>query len=195
VRVRLVLDAMGYRFRAGHRIRLSLSTSYWPMVLPPPVDAGVTVDLASLGLALPKLGAHRVIAIPEPANPDPLPKYTELAPAETARGVERDLTNGLTEYTIYEDTGLYEHPGTGLATRQVRDELWSIAENDPLSMTGTAVWTCDMQRPGWFVRTVSTAIIACTATDWLISAHVRAYEGETPIFEKRFEKAIPRDFM
>jgi hypothetical protein len=52
-----------------------------------------------------------------------------------------------------------------------------------------------MQRPGWFVRTVSTATIACTATDWLISANVRAFEGEEPIFEKSFEKAIPRDFM
>ena len=194
-RIRLVLDAMGYRFRIGHRIRLSLSTAYWPMVLPPPADPGVTLDLATLSLALPQLGEHRVIAVPEPADPDPLPEYTELLPPETARGVERDLTNGLTEYTIYEDTGLSEHPGTGLATRQVRDETWSIAEGDPLSATGTATWTCDMQRPGWFVRTVSTATIACTATDWLISASVRAYEGETEIFEKRFETSVARDLM
>jgi putative CocE/NonD family hydrolase len=195
VPIRLLLDAMGYRFRAGHRIRLSLSTAYWPMLLPPPTDAGVTVDLASLRLALPKLGEHRVIALPEPENPDPLPKYTELSPADTRRGVARDLTNGLTKYSIYEDTGLFEHPGTGLATRQVRDELWSISQDDPLSMTGTAVWTCDMQRPGWFVRTVSTATIGCTATEWLVSSHVRAYEGQTQIFEKRVEKAVPRDFM
>jgi len=195
VRIRLVLDAMGYRFRAGHRIRLSLSTAYWPMVLPPPVDAGVSLDLATLALLLPKLGAHDVIAVPEPENPDPLPEYIELAPAETARGVERDLTNGLTEYAIYEDSGLFEHPGTGLATREVRDELWSISADDPLSATGTATWTCEMQRPGWSVRTLSTASIACTATDWLISATVRAFEGETEIFGKRFEKVVPRDFM
>ncbi|QRM56057.1 CocE/NonD family hydrolase [Sinorhizobium sp. BG8] len=194
-KIRLLLDAMGYRFRAGHRIRLSLSTSYWPKVLPPPTDPGVTIDLASLGLALPRLGDHQVVAVPEPANPDPLPKYRELTPAETARGVERDLTNGLTEYSIYEDTGLFEHPGFGLATRQLRDELWSIADGDPLSMTGTSTWTCDMQRPGWFVRTISTATIACTATDWLISAHVRAFEGDTEIFEKTFSKKIARDFM
>lgn len=34
--VEIVLDAAGYRFRAGHRIRLSISTSYWPLILPPP---------------------------------------------------------------------------------------------------------------------------------------------------------------
>src|SRR5690606_39098197 len=53
-RIRLVLDSMGYRFRPGHRIRVSLSTAYWPMVLPPPVDAGVTIDLASLVFSLPR---------------------------------------------------------------------------------------------------------------------------------------------
>ena len=39
------------------------------------------------------------------------------------------------------------------------------------------------------------ATIACSATDWLISASVRAFEGEDEIFEKTFEKKIPRDFM
>lgn len=53
-----------------------------------------------------------------------------------------------------------------------------------------------MQRPGWFVRTISTSRIACTETDWLISASVVAYEGETKVFEKTFpEKAIRRDLM
>ena len=46
-RVTLVLDACGYRFRAGHRIRLSLSTSYWPIILPSPTDPGVTIDTAA----------------------------------------------------------------------------------------------------------------------------------------------------
>jgi hypothetical protein len=66
---------------------------------------------------------------------------------------------------------------------------------DPLSMSGKSVWTCDMQRPGWFVRTVSTATIACTATDWLIGGSVIGYEGETKVFEKTFEKAVRRDLM
>src|SRR5262249_34478978 len=67
-RIRLEFDACGYRFEKGHRIRLSLSTAYWPMVLPPPSDPGLTVDIASLGLALPKLGAHQGIDIKQPDN-------------------------------------------------------------------------------------------------------------------------------
>jgi len=195
VMVRIELDACGYRFRKGHRIRLSISTSYWPMILPPPTDPGVSIDMASLGFALPKLGAHDRITVKEPDDPDPLPHYIEHAPAATQRSVTRNLTENRTEYRIHEDTGLFEHPGNGLATRQLREELWSISPDDPLSMTGVSTWTCDMRRPNWFVRTISTARIACSASEWLISAEVKAYEDEVQIFEKTFEKRIPRDFM
>ena len=85
-RVELVLDACGYRFGAGHRIRLSLSTAYWPMILPAPSDPGLTLDLASLGLALPKLGDHKLITMPEPANPDPCRNISSTRPAAPAAG-------------------------------------------------------------------------------------------------------------
>jgi hypothetical protein len=53
-----------------------------------------------------------------------------------------------------------------------------------------------MQRPDWFVRTIATSAISCTATDWIVSASVTAYEGETQIFRKVFEeKRVPRDLM
>jgi hypothetical protein len=53
-----------------------------------------------------------------------------------------------------------------------------------------------MRRPGWFVRTVATSSISCTAKDWVISASVVAYEGETEIFRKIFEeKRVARDLM
>ncbi len=195
VTIRVELDACGYRFSEGHRIRLSLSTAYWPTVLPPPTDPGLTFDIASLGLAMPKLGDHQVFEMKQPDNPDPLPKYIEHTPAETKRSVTRDLSANRTDYRIHEDTGLFEHPDTGLATRQLREETWSIKPDDPLSMTGISTWTCDMHREGWSVRTVSTSRIACTATDWLINASVIAYEGERQVFEKTFEKVIPRDLM
>ncbi|NNU68838.1 CocE/NonD family hydrolase [Rhizobium sp. WYCCWR 11152] len=196
VSIRLVLDACGYRFRKGHRIRLSLSTAYWPMILPPPDDEGIEVDIAALGLGLPMLGEHQRIDIKEPANPDPLPKYIEHAAAATKRQVVRDLSASRTEYHIHEDTGLTEHPETGLSTRQLREEVWSISPDDPLSMTGVSTWTCDMRRPGWFARTVATARISCTRNDWIISAVVTAFEDDVQIFEKVFvEKRIARDLM
>ncbi|MBP1852397.1 CocE/NonD family hydrolase [Rhizobium halophytocola] len=195
VRVTLTLDACGYRLRAGHKLRLALSTSYWPMILPPPTDPGVTIDTASLALALPLLGEHREITVDEPTDPNPLPTYVTHAEGDTLREVIRDLTGHLTTFHILDDTGLTEHPDTGLSTRQVREEFWSIAPDDPLSMTGTATWTCDMARPGFEVRSVATTSMSCTETDWLIAIQVEAYDGDELIFERHEETVIPRDFM
>lgn len=195
VEVSFLLDACGYRFQAGHRIRLSLSTAYWPMVLPAPTDPGVTIEAASLQLGLPMLGAHDAIEMKQPDNPNPLPSYIEHSPGQTQRQVLRDLSANATSYAIYEDTGVFERPGTGLSTRQLRDEVWSISLDDASSMTGTSIWTCDMMREGWSARTVCTATIACTATDWIISATVVAFEGEAEIFRKLFDRTVPRDFI
>ena len=105
------------------------------------------------------------------------------------------MSTGRTVFRIHEDTGRHEHPETGLATRQVREEEWSIIEGDPLSMSGEANWICDMVRDGWHVRTVSGARMTCTADSWVISAEVKAFDGEEQFFEKMFEKVVPRDMM
>ena len=176
-------------------MRLSLSTSYWPLMLPPPYDAALTIETGSIALAMPKLGAADRIEMEEPENPDPLPVYLEQIPSATRRNVTRELSTARTVYRIHEDTGRYEHPGTGLATRQIREEEWSIKAGDPLSMSGEANWVCDMVRDGWFVRTVSSVRMTCTAENWVISAEVKAYDGDKQFFEKLFEKVVPRDMM
>jgi putative CocE/NonD family hydrolase len=194
-RVTLVLDACGYRFGAGHRIRLSLSTAYWPTVLPPPFDPGLTIDTASLSLELPLLGEHAPVSMPEPADPDPLPHYLLHSPAESRRWVERDLNIGVTRYCILEDSGLTEHPGNGFAARSIREETWTITGGDPLSATGASQWTWIARRDGWSVRTIATSKMSCTETDWITSSLVAAFDGETEVRRRTSQRRIPRDFM
>src|SRR5262249_61399472 len=52
-RVRIQLNDAGAAFPAGHRIRLALSTTYWPMIWPPPETATLTVFGGTLGLPVP----------------------------------------------------------------------------------------------------------------------------------------------
>ncbi|MCO6387187.1 CocE/NonD family hydrolase [Aliihoeflea sp. 40Bstr573] len=189
------LDACGYRFAPGHRIRLSISTAYWPTILPPPFDAKLDIDLSALAFSLPLIGAHERIDLPAPPNPDPLPKYEPVSPGESRRWVERDLQNGVTRYRIVDDGGLNRHPKNGLASRDRRDETWTIAANDPLSMTGETRWTCVLSREGWETVTHCVSTIACDEGHWLISDSVDAsHDGET-VFSRRRERRIPRDHM
>jgi hypothetical protein len=172
-----------------------LSTSYWPTILPSPDAPGLTIDTSTIRLSLPRLGEHQRIEISEPENPDPLPQYEMLLPEETRRSVEKDLVSGLTHYRMYEDSGLEVHPENGLRTQEIRNEDWVIDPADPLSMKGDINWTIRLERDGWAISTKTTSRIACTREDWIISASVSAYEGETQIFTQAFEKRIPRDFM
>ncbi len=195
VAIELVLDACGYRFAPGHRLRLSLSNAYWPTILPPPRDATLTIDLAKLQLELPLLGEHRRIEIPQPSNTDPLPRYEVLTAGSSGRSVERDLQNGVTHYRVHEDTGLSRHPDNGLCMRDTRQEVWSIASDDPLSLTAEIRWTCSAEREGWRTQSRCTTHLSCTATEWLISERVEALDDGQKVFERERSARIPRDHM
>lgn len=193
--IAVTLDACGYRIAPGHRIRLALSSAYWPTILPPPYDTGLDIELASLRLALPLLGDHRRIQVAQPAVADPLPRYETLVDGSGGRRVERDLVSGVTAYKVFEDTGLNRHPGNGLASRDTREETWSIRANDPLSMTGEARWTCHAQRAGWEASTHCISTLACTETEWVISATVEAFHNGKSVFTRTRSERIARDLM
>lgn len=195
VDISVTLDACGYRFGPGHLIRLALSTSYWPTILPPPTDATLEIDLASIGLRLPLLGEHERTGVPEPANPDPLPHYETLEAGRTERRVERDLAAGVTHYRLLEDTGLNRHPENGLASRDVREEIWSITPGDPLSAAGRSHWACIIERECWSTKTLAISTLACTDKDWIITASVEAFENGEPVFARNEERRVPRDMM
>ena len=193
--ITITLDACGYRFAPGHRIRLSISTAYWPTILPPPYDATLDIDLATIVLSLPLIGDHERIDVAAPAEDKPLPTYETVAPGESKRWVERDLQNGLTRYRIVDDGGLNRHPENGLAARDRREETWTIRQDDPLSMTGESRWTCVLLREGWETVTNCVSTLSCTASEWLITATVEAKHDGSPIFARTRSRRIPRDHM
>ncbi|NNE63077.1 MAG: CocE/NonD family hydrolase, partial [Gammaproteobacteria bacterium] len=194
--VEIELNESGYRFLPGHRIRVALSTSYWPMILPPP--ALVTANI--------KLGADTVINLPirtdqgqievdEPQKPDPLPVYKMHQAAENRRWVERDLQTGETHYQVIDDTGEEEMPGHGLRTRHYHHDCWSIKSNDPLSCRATSRYNSWMRRNNWSIRTESKSSLSCDAENFYIEATVTAYEADLQVNQRHWKKTIKRDLM
>lgn len=193
--IAITLDACGYRLAPRHRLRLSLSSAYWPTILPPPYDATLTIEPTSLRLALPLLGDHERIEVAEPQNENPLPPYEALTDGHAAREIRRNLTTGVTEHRVSEDSGLIRHPDNGLVTRETRDEVWSIRDGDPLSASGRIERVCITGRDEVEAKTVSTCALSCTADNWRVEARVEAFENGERIFNKTFAQTIPRDMM
>ncbi len=194
--VEIELDESGHRFRAGHRMRVAISTAYWPLILPPPshVTAQLVTGVESR-FTLPVLQVAKQAEMPEPANPDPLPKYSSLEAGGTRRWVERDLTAGITRYHILDDTGANEHPGHGMIAREIRRESWSIAPDDPLSVTGEAHMTATRSRGDWSARTEATTRLTADGEHFFLEAKLQAYEGKVLIFEREWSDRIIRDCM
>lgn len=195
VDITIDLDACGYRVRPGHRLRLAISTAYWPTILPAPTDPGVTIDTASIALGLPQPEGAETIPVPEPTDEDPLPRYISHDPGADRHWIEKDRTTGRTALHIENDTGLTEHPTTGMSSRVVQNEVWAITEGDPTSATGRSDWVCEVSRPGWTTRTETFAALACTPDTWILTGEIVAFENGAEVFRKPYEHRIPRDFM
>ncbi|MCL2496685.1 MAG: CocE/NonD family hydrolase, partial [Clostridiales bacterium] len=75
VKAYVKLDCCGHKFAAGHRLRLSLATTYWPMFWPMPEDATLTLDLATAKMTLP------IFTGQDCAGPNMQPQSAALTPA------------------------------------------------------------------------------------------------------------------
>ena len=195
-KIEIELDECGYRFLPGHRIRIAISTSYWPMILPPPEAVTATLNLGwDASISLPTRVGGDQIKVDEPENPNPLPVYQTHSPAETRRWVERDLQTGEIRYQLVDDTGEDEMPNHGLRTLHQHHEIWSILSNDPLSCRASSQYICWMRRGDWSIRTESDSSFSCDAKNFYIKATVTAYESDQQVNQRHWKKTIKRDLM
>ncbi len=190
------LDECGYRFLPGHRIRVAISTNYWPMIMPPPEIVTATIGLGDhTSLHLPVRAGEDSYDMPEPVDTNSLPEYKMHRAAKYERRVDRDLQNGITTLSVVADEGESEIPGHGLRIRHRHEETWRITADDPLSANSRSLYICWMSRGDWSIRTESESILRCDAGLFHLEAKVTAYEGEEIINVRNWKKSIPRDCM
>lgn len=191
--VTLALDETGYRLRPGHRLRLAVSTTYWPMILPSPAPVTAVIGTGGL-LHLPLPGATRDTEIAEPAE-DTHPVYPRLEDGHSQRSVEHDLAAGRVRYRVSQDTGRIEVPRNAMQLRETRDEVWEIDPADPTTSTGELRFTALRQRGGWQARTESVINFRCTEATWEVEATLTATSGDETIARRDWRFSVPRDHI
>lgn len=191
------LNESGYRFMRGHKMRIAISTNYWPMVVPPPETVTANVKLGSGAvITLPVRTGVDAYHMPEPEDENPVPEYPKNEPELSRRWIERNFQTGESHYRVIDDTGEIEVPEHKMCTRHRRDERWTIAADNPLSYRALSRHIFWMHRGDWSIRTESESEFRCDADNFYIKATVRAYEGDELVHQRDWEEeAIPRDFM
>ncbi len=190
----VTLDQIAYRVPAGHRLRVAISTAYWPAIWPSP--EAVALTLLSGAVTLPirpaAVGDEWTFADPEAAEP----RQTEqLRPAASERRVERDLESGTVTVIVANDFGEVRDLDHGLVSGSKMSERWTIRPDDPLSARGEIWWEQTLSRGDWSVRTDAVASMRSDAGSFNVAARLGAWEGETQIFARDYRATIPRDHL
>jgi uncharacterized protein len=197
--VRFRLNGVAQAFPEGHRIRLALSTSYWPLAWPPPEPVRLTVHPADSELELPVRPADEADELPtplfgEPEGAPPAPAK-QITPGEQQWRVSRDLADYSSSLEVIKDLGLAHFDDIDLDVRRRATELYSWVGEDFDSVRGDIEWTMGFTRGDWSVRTSTRTALTSTATEFRLHAELDAYLGGERVFSKNWDRRIPRDHV
>ncbi len=198
-RVRVMLNAMAQALSPGHRLRLSLSTSYWPLAWPPPEPVRLTVFPGGSGLVLPLRpdpGDDELLVPPlgEPEGARPM-ATTQVEPGRQRWTVTRDLVGYESALEVVKDLGVVRFDDIDLAVTRRADERYSWVADDVDSVRGETTWSMGFARGDWKVETVTRTVLSSTATEFRLYAQLDAYEGAERVHARSWRLAIPRDHV
>jgi uncharacterized protein len=193
--VRVPLSDAAYSFAPGHRIRVAVSTTYWPLLWPSPEPVTLTLHAGMSTLALPvrpprKEDAKVRFKPVEAAAPF---KRTVLEPGGRNRVVHSDQGKNETIVEVTDYSGRNRYDEIDLVAEARSTERYRLVEGDPLSCTAEVTWTWIFERGDWKIRTESRQQVTCTKRDFLVTARLGAYEGDRRVFERHFEQRIARN--
>ena len=194
--VRVQLNAVGFRIPAGHRLRLAISPTYWPHAWPSPDPVRLTLavdgpSVLELPLRTPPPDDGRGIAFGPPE---------ESAPLAGGFGGESTRTRRVAAHDHRHEIRDHEEHATRIGStaseyRVISDDVYSIAEDDPLSATVACTREYSLERASWSWRVRTQSEMTCDATSFHLSNRVEAWEGGVLVHEKTRRAEIPRDHL
>lgn len=180
-------------FRAGHRIRLAISTSYFPLAWPAPEPVSLTILTGASALELPVRGAvsEAVRDLGRPRAAEPL-EVTFAEPPQAEWTVLEDRDSGRITVEVLDHEGGAHIDAHAFFHSAEGRERYSVLPDDPTSADGEVCWIHEMRRDDWSVKTITNTHLSGGPDDFRIRATLRAYEGDTLVRDLDWDVSIPR---
>jgi putative CocE/NonD family hydrolase len=192
--VRVVLDATGHAFVEGHRIRLTVTPTYWPFAWPSPEI--VTLRVATGSASSLELPVRPPSPLDEALAPFAVPEHARPLPADDTskreRRIVRDLITGEWRVELYGSEWTTIH-GSGLSFGERGTETYSITEGDPLSARLERDFRHEIERGDWRVATETRTALSATATEFVIETDLEVFDGDESIYRLVRTMTVPRD--
>tara|TARA_R100001230_G_C5685038_1_gene193684 strand:- start:2260 stop:2835 length:576 start_codon:yes stop_codon:yes gene_type:complete len=191
------MNGIAQRFPKGHQLRLSISTSYWPLAWLSPAPAQVDLTLDNCTLHLPVRTAtddDNTVTFEPPQAAKPL-SITTLAPSQHNWLLHRDLATKRSTLEVINDQGCFRIDDTGTEIHRSAREYYSTVTDDFTSARGETLTESHFKRGRWDTEVYTRTVLTCTARHFLVHAQLDAYENAYRVFSKNWSSKIPRDHL
>jgi len=196
--VSIRLNDVAYAFPAGHRIRLSISTSYWPLAWPPPRPVRLSIRTADSRLLLPVrhsvVNEDQIIGFPQPEGAPSTP-IRQLTETEHNWRVIRDLAKDESVLEVINDNGTVYFEEIDLEMQRKALEWYRYQDDTFNSVQGKTLWERGFSRGDWRVKTITRTMLTSNTSCFFIHAELDAYEDGQRIFAENWNVEIPRDLV
>ena len=192
------LDAIGQAIPAGHRLRVAVSTAYWPWAWPSPETVTLTLHAGAgcrleLPVRAPRAEDAELAPFAEPEQSAPL-EVEVLRSDPTRRTLTRDMATGAHELAFTWDVGGQRRlvaDATEMDDTNVTS--YRIVEGDPLSASVRVRCSSALAHDGWQARVATDSAMTATATEFVVTHVLEGYEGEERVFARTWTLRFPRD--
>jgi hypothetical protein len=197
-RVTLKLNEIAHHFRRGHRVRVALSSAYWPIVWPSPQPVTIRVGAADSRLELPIRPAHPQdgnLADFEPVDGGPPLRCQRLAPSKSRWTITTDLASGIQCHERRHDSGTCRITDYDWEFGSSDQRLYCIHPDNPLSAHCEVQTRQHYARGQWRIRVDSKVAMDVTKDTFNIRAELDAYEGDVRLYSRNWSQRLPRDLV
>ncbi len=198
--VAIQLNHLAQRIPQGHRLRLAISSSYWPLAWPSPEPARLSIDTQNCRVLLPmrkfsqSKGKPHAPVFNAPTQKSAL-NTTLLAPAHREWNVNHNLATNEVALTVTDNDPGFMLSDTNLEVFSEVTEKYSYNNNNYDTVRGEIASMRRFKRNDWQTTSITRSIMTSTRTHLEIRATLDAYLGDTRIFSKSWDERITRDLL
>ncbi|MCY4031247.1 MAG: CocE/NonD family hydrolase [Hyphomicrobiales bacterium] len=189
---KFLLDVCGYRIKKGHRLRLSLSNHYWPLLWPSPRQGVLYLKTGTASLNLPLLTRYDKIEMTEMKSSNQAQRVQKQP-----RKYQRDNVheNGVFLLQTFDDFGVFLDERTSISAGSTVKEIFSIEENNPLSAKVRAEWKQILSRDeNWDTETKAVTEVTCDEQYFFIFSSLETYHAKKLFFRREWSKKVKRHY-
>ena len=192
--VRVQLNDAGYGFLPGHRVRVAISTSYWPMVWPSPEVVRLMVFGGRISMPV-RPPSPADAELPDLGEPTwgPEAPITVLREGRWSRTTVHDAL--IDEWTVTNrvEGPLVRQDRIGRALAVTGSDRNRIAAGDPLSTRADSRREFEIVRDGATIRVSADVGLSSSTDAFQLDVRMEGSQDGEVVFTRQWHPVIPRD--